>query len=369
MDYKIAVIGAGVVGLAIAAHLSQKYKNLVVLEKYEKFGQETSSRNSEVVHSGIYYPKNSLKAKLCIQGRHKLYNFCKKNNVGINKCGKILIATNEIEKQKLIQIIQNAKDNGVEGIKLLDKNQINEIEPNIFGIAGGYFTESGIVDSHALMKKLETIIYNNNADIAYNSEVYKIKRIKNGYEITIKDNAGDFSFTSEILINSAGLFADKIAQIAGCYDTKYEIFFWKGQYFSIGNGKNHLVKKLIYPVPTDNSGLGIHTVSDLGGGLKIGPDSNLLKTKILDYKVDVSKQKIFFDSVKKFLPFIEEKDLFADQAGIRPKLTNNKNTFCDFIIKNEIEKNYKNFINLIGIESPGLTASLAIAEYVEKIII
>ncbi len=369
MDFDITIIGAGVVGLAIAAKLSQENNKLVVVEKYEKFGQETSSRNSEVIHSGIYYPQNSLKAELCILGRKKLYEFCDKFDIPFKKCGKYIVATNEQERKKLNDIVSNAKKNGIENARIIEKAEIKKAEPNVNAFAAAFFADSGIIDSHSFMKKLETQILNNKADIAYNSEVKAIEKIKEGYKIIVNDENSDFSFTSKTVINAAGLFADKISSMIGLDNPKYKIYFWKGEYFSVGNGKNKMINSLIYPVPGDKASLGIHTVSDLGRGLKLGPNATFIPDNIVDYKVNSEKKQAFYESVKKFLPFIEIDDLFPDQAGIRPKLTANNKEFRDFIIKNETNAGFKNFINLIGIESPGLTASLAIAEYVKSIII
>lgn len=369
MDFDVAIIGAGVIGLAIGAELSKTYNKVVVLEKNQKFGQETSSRNSEVIHSGIYYPKNSLKAELCISGRKKLYNFCETNDIPFKKCGKYIVATTEQEKIKLNSILKNAIANGVENAHFVDKDELYRAEPNVKAIAAAFFAETGIIDSHSLMKVFETQILNNNADIAYNSGVKKIEKIENGYEITVQESHSEFVFSSEVVINAAGLFADKISTMLGLSLPEYKIHFWKGEYFTVGNGKNKLVNSLIYPVPGNKAGLGIHTVSDIGSGLKLGPNAIYLENKILDYKVNTENKKAFFDSVKNFLPFIEIEDLFPDQAGIRPKLTKNKNKFRDFVIKNEYETGLKNFINLLGIESPGLTSCIAIAEYVKGIII
>ncbi|MEA3450636.1 MAG: FAD-dependent oxidoreductase, partial [Bacteroidota bacterium] len=244
MDYKISIIGAGIIGLSIAAELSKLYKNIVVLEKNKKFGQETSSRNSEVIHSGIYYPKNSLKAKLCIEGRRKLYNFCQKHQIPFKKCGKYIVATNKEEEKKLKSILTNAVNNGVENAKMVNQKELKNVEPNVKAISAAFFAESGIVDSHSLMKTLETKSVNNGVDFAYNSEVIDINKFENGYKITVNDNNSDFSFTSEIVINAAGLFADKISALVGVKKAKYMQYFWKGEYFTVVNGKNKMVNSL-----------------------------------------------------------------------------------------------------------------------------
>ncbi|MBN2662851.1 MAG: NAD(P)/FAD-dependent oxidoreductase [Bacteroidales bacterium] len=368
MDFDIVVIGAGVVGLAIAAELSKTYSNLVVLEKNEKFGQETSSRNSEVIHSGIYYPQNSLKAILCVQGNKLIYDYCEKNEVPHKKCGKYIIATDEVELKKLDDILENAKKNGVEDARKISIDELKNKEPNVNAIGALYFPNSGIVDSHSLMKSLEREIFINKAQIVYNSEVIGIFKIDEGYKITIKEENSTFSFSSKIIINAAGLNADKISFMAGIINPEYNLHYWKGEYFSVGNGKNKLVNSLIYPVPNQQVSLGIHATIDINRGLKLGPNAVFLDKKKIDYSVNKDNLKEFYDAAKRFFPFLNINDLHADQLGIRPKLTNNAKEFKDFIILNEQKLGFDNFINLIGIESPGLTACLSIAKHVKRII-
>ncbi len=367
MDFEVVVVGAGVVGLAVGAELSKETSSLVVVEKHKKFGQETSSRNSEVIHSGIYYPSGSLKAQLCVAGQKLLYERCEKHEIAYKKCGKFIIAKNNSEIQYLKNLLKKATSNGAKG-QLLTSDEVKSYEPNIECVAGLYFPDSGIIDTHGLMKSFETEIFSNDAEVVYNSEVTGIKKIDNGYEITVTDADGDFTFTTCAVINSAGLFADKISAMVGLDLPEYEIFFWKGEYFAVGNGKNKLVKSLIYPVPNKNIGLGIHGTVDLNGGLKLGPNGFRISRNNYDYKVNPNHLQEFYTSAKYFLPFLEVEDLHADQAGIRPKLTATGENFRDFIIVNERDKGFPNFINLIGIESPGLTASPAIAKYVKSIL-
>ncbi len=367
MDFRIVVIGAGVVGLAIAAELSKTFSDIVVLEKNLKFGQETSSRNSEVIHSGIYYPQNSLKAKFCVEGRKLLYDYCIKNEISYKKCGKYVVATNEKENEKLDDILIRAKKNGVENAKRISLDEFKKAEPNVKACGALHFAESGIIDTFALMKSLETHSVNNNVQIVYNSEVVGVKKINNAYQITVKESDSIFNFSTEIVINASGLGAFNVSSMIGLAKPEYELFFWKGEYFSVGNGKNKFVKSLIYPVPNDEISLGIHATIDINGRLKLGP--NAILTNAIDYSVDKKNKKDFYESAKRFLPFLEPEDLESDQAGIRPKLTKNRKEFRDFILKNEKDNGFENFINLIGIESPGITASLSIAEYVKNLII
>jgi L-2-hydroxyglutarate oxidase LhgO len=366
VDTNITIIGAGVVGLAIARELALYYDEIYVIEKNSKFGQETSSRNSEVIHSGIYYPKNSLKAKLCVEGRKLLYQYCEENIITHRKCGKLVVATNDSEDNEIKEILNKSRDNGVEDGRYLNKKETIDLEPNINAQSSILFPSTGIIDSYGLMKQLETDATNEGVKFVYNSEVVNIKKIQKGYSVTIKDNAGEYSFTSNTIINSAGLYSDKIAKIAGAFEPGYELHYWKGEYFSVGNGKNKLITHLIYPTPHQNNiGLGIHATLDINNRLRLGPNAIFLGDKILNYKVDVNNKEKFYNAVKTILPFIEIDDLMADQVGIRPKLQKPDDAVKDFIIKNEEEKGFPNFINLIGIESPGLTSCMAIAKLVK----
>lgn len=368
MDYKITIIGAGVVGLAIAENLSKTYSNIIVLERHKKFGLETSCRNSEVIHSGIYYPSDSLKAKLCVKGKELLFNYCDKHEINYKKCGKLVIANTNEEKIILESILNQSKNNEVTDGRIIFKDEIQTIEPNIKAIEAIHFPSSGIIDGFGLMKSLETESKNNGVQFAYGQHVSKLSKIEKGYCITVTDDFGDdFEFTSEIVINSSGLEAFNISSKIGLNELENKVYYWKGEYFSIGNGKGKLLNSLIYPVPNKNmTGLGIHATIDLGNRVKLGPNAIFLNNNKLDYSVSSKNKKKFYDSAVKFLPFLEFNDLNEDQAGIRPKLQKPGDPFRDFIIRNEYQKGFKNFINLIGIESPGLTSCLAIAEYVNK---
>jgi L-2-hydroxyglutarate oxidase LhgO len=370
MDFQITIIGAGVVGLAIAAELSKRYSNICLIEKNTKFGQEISSRNSEVIHSGVYYPKNSLKSKLCIQGNKLLYQYCDVKNIPYNKCGKLIVATKKSEIEDLNIILKNALNNGVTDCRIISKKEITEREPNINAELAILFPSSGIIDSHGLMKQLETDSLINGVETAYANEVLGIQKLENGYKIEVADSEmGRFEFTSKIVINSSGLNSFNLSNTLGIKNEEYKLYYWKGEYFSVGNGKNKLVKSLIYPIPEKNiTGLGVHATIDLNNGLKLGPNAIFLKDNEINYKVNKENQEKFFKSGKKFLPFLEFDDLHPDQAGIRPKLQKPNDDFRDFVIQNEEEKGYKNFINLIGIESPGLTSCLSIANYVSNIL-
>lgn len=369
MDANVTIIGAGVIGLAIAEELSAKHRNVFVIEKHQTFGQETSSRNSEVIHAGIYYPENSLKAKLCIAGKELLYEYCRKYDVPYKNCGKLIVATNDQEVRIIEGIQQTAAHNGVELI-MCDSDRISELEPAIFALKALFSPSTGIVDTHSLMKSYETNSVNNGAQLVYGSEVTGIRRIAGGYEITLNDSdKSEYAFTSEIVINAAGLTSDKISEMVGLSDDKLKIFFCKGEYFRLNPPKNKLISRLVYPVPHHNmEGIGIHVTVDMGGGVKLGPDVKYLDSNVYDYRLTPSKQEAFWKSAKTFLPFLEYDDISPEMAGIRPKIQRPGEPQCDFYIAEESGKGFPGFINLIGMESPGLTSSIAIAKYVNTLV-
>lgn len=366
MDFRVVVIGAGIVGLSVAAKLAERFENVLIIDKNNKFGQETSSRNSEVIHSGVYYPHYSLKSMLCVAGRKKLYSYCRQKGITFNKCGKYIVASNPEELVSLRTILTNAERNGVDNACLISKAELRNREPNVRASGAVFFAETGVVSSFELMKSLETSILNKNGQIVYSTELINMQKTSGGYRLFVKDGHSDFSFTSEIVVNSAGLYADTISAMLGITD--YPIYFCKGEYFAVSNGKNKMLNSLIYPLPNKNISLGVHATLDVNGGLKLGPNAFFIEKKDKNYKVNNVHLADFFNSAVKFLPFLEKKDLHPDQAGIRPKISLNANKFYDFIIRNEYLNGCKNFINLLGIESPGLTASLAIADYVNSLI-
>jgi len=369
-DAGITIIGGGVVGLAIAEELSRNHDNVFLIERHPTFGQETSSRSSEVIHAGIYYTKGSLKARLCLEGKNLLYDYCLKYDVPFKKCGKLIVATSEEEIKVIEGILTTAKENGVDDMTVLEKDQIAEMEPNVFAIKALYSPSTGIIDSHSLMKQYETNSVNNGSQIVYGSEVTAIKKIDEGYLVTLLDSdSRNYSFTSRIVINSAGLQSDKISEMVGISDENLRILFCKGEYFRVKPPKNKLIKRLIYPVPHHNmEGIGIHVTIDMGGGVKLGPDVKYLESNIYDYRLTPEKQEAFWLSARKFLPFLEFDDIAPEMAGIRPKIQRPGEALRDYYIMEESGRGFPGFINLIGMESPALTSSISIAKYVNRLI-
>ncbi|MDD4877345.1 MAG: NAD(P)/FAD-dependent oxidoreductase [Dehalococcoidales bacterium] len=365
----ITIIGAGVVGLAVAAQIASKDKDIYVLEKNERFGMETSSRHSEVIHSGIYYPQGSLKAKTCLAGNRILYDLCKKHGIGYKRLGKLIVAIRNEEVKELYTLLEKGKRNGINDLRLLSKQEINELEPNVEGIAAILSPSTGIIDSHALMQHFITQAMYESTQIIYQTKVIGIEKITDGYKVTVEDSTGISNFNTRILINCAGLYCDEVAELAGIDITKagYRLHYCKGEFFSVTSNKSKLVERLIYPVPPPQvTGVGIHITFDLEGRMRLGPSIQYVYN--IDYSVSNQNKQLFYDSVKTFLPFIEYDDLEPEMAGIRPKLQGPGEDIKDFIIRDESDKGLPGFINLIGIESPGLTASPAIAVYVSQLI-
>ena len=364
----ITIVGAGAVGLAVAFELSGSHKDIFIIEKNSSFGQDTSSRNSEVIHSGIYYPKDSLKKITCVEGRDLLYAFCQARHIDCKKIGKLIVAINENEVRDLEALFKQGLENGVGDLRWLDKNEIKEMEPHVQAEAALYSPSTGILDSHGLMKKCADGFTGQSGQIAYNTELIGVDKAGDGFELTVKESGGGiFTFSTRILINAAGLHSDKVASLAGLARDEFKLWYCKGDYFRVQPGKSKLISRLVYPVPKkDRAGLGIHATLDLAGSIRLGPDDEYVDR--LEYDVDGSKKDGFYESVRQFLPFIEPGDLSPDTSGIRPKLQKPGEAFRDFIIKEESDNGFAGLINLIGIESPGLTSCLSIARMVRQMV-
>ena len=361
----ITIIGAGVVGLAIAAQVAAKNRNVYVLEKNETFGRETSSRNSGVIHAGIYYPAGTLKARLCVEGNRMLYELCGRCSIPHRQSGKLIVATSDDEVAQLESLMSKGQRNGADGLMMISRRQMKALEPEVEGVAALLSPSTGIVDAHALMRYYLSTAQDANTHIAFNTEVVGIERRNDSYKVSVKDGSGNFSITSRIVINCAGLQSDKVAAMAGIDVDRagYRLHYCKGEYFSVGGGKARKIHHLVYPVPLPRlTGVGIHATLDMEGRMLLGPSAEFVDS--VDYAIDDRNRRMFYDGVKVFLPFIEYDELAPEMAGVRPKLQGPKDDIRDFVIREESDKGLPGLINLIGIESPGLTASPAIAQYV-----
>jgi len=360
---KIVIIGAGVVGLSIAAKLSEKNDAVYVLEKNPKYGRETSSHNSGVIHSGIHYPQNSLKAELCVKGNLMTYDICEKYRIPYKKLGKLTVAIEEEEIDELEKLMQQGQDNGVKGLKFFDKEEVKKLEPNIHVEKALFSPSTGIVEPDEVMNHFYAKASKDSAVLVTETEVRDLKKTGGGYEILGTSVGERFTITAKSVVNCAGLYADRIAAMVGLDVDKlgYRQHPCKGDYFRM-TGKPP-VRMLVYPVPK-GAGLGIHLTPDLGGSIRLGPNAYYVNR--LSYEVESNEQE-FREDVERFMPLIRERQIHADSAGIRPKLQGPKDSFRDFVIKHEADNGLFGFINLIGIESPGLTAAPAIAKFVSEI--
>jgi L-2-hydroxyglutarate oxidase LhgO len=364
-EIDVAIIGAGIIGLATAREIAQGEKGVFVFEKNRTFGLETSSRNSEVIHAGIYYPEDSLKATLCVEGKNLLYKLCDKHNIAYKKSGKIIVAADENETNWLKELYEQGRKNGVDDLVLLSRTEVKKLEPNIEARAGLLSPSSGIFDSYTLLKFLYSQAREKGAEFVFDTEVIEIERAGAKYKVRIKDRDGISVFVAHAVVNCAGLNSDRIAQLAGIDIDKagYKLHYCKGEYFSLDSKYRNLVSRLIYPVP-EQVGHGIHWRQGLDGRMLLGPSAHYVET--IDYAVDETYKQYFYNSAKRFLPFVELEDLAPESAGIRPKLQGPEEDFRDFVIAHEEKAGFPGLINLIGIESPGLTAAPAIARYVGR---
>ncbi|AQS38088.1 putative dehydrogenase [Shewanella psychrophila] len=362
------VVGAGVVGLAIAARLSSKLSNVLIIDKHQRFGEETSSRNSEVIHAGIYYPEQSLKAKLCVEGKLALYEYCQKRKVPFSRLGKLIVAQNSDQHAYLEDLQLRARNNGVEDLVWQSHRDLHRFSSELKASTGLLSPSTGILDSHRYMQSLLAEAESNGAMLAANTQFIGAEPTDKGFNLSLDIDGEVMSLQSRYLINSAGLYSTDVAKnIAGAGKENIPELYWcKGHYFSY-TGKSPF-SKLVYPVPERNiAGLGVHATVDIGGQLKFGPDTQYIsRSTIPDYSIDTSLKPKFLEAIKCYFPGIDANKLQASYSGIRPKLQGPNTSFADFRIDGSEAHGIEGLINLFGIESPGLTASLAIAKHVAE---
>jgi L-2-hydroxyglutarate oxidase LhgO len=359
--FSATVIGAGVVGLAVAERLSRTHRDVLVLERHETCGRETSSRNSEVVHAGIYYPPGFIKADLCREGNRLLYEACARWGVPHRRVGKLIVAGGEEDGQELHRIRAQAERNGVRDLRFLTPREIRRLEPHVRAREALYSPSTGIVDSHRFMQALLHSLQDAGAMAAFRSEVTAARPEDGGWGVEI--NGGEYRFRTRVLVNSAGLRSDRVAALCGIdvEAADYRIKYCKGSYFSASPAPS--LRHLVYPAPEKGKeGLGIHATVDLAGRIRFGPDVEYVDR--IDYAVDESRRGRFHEAVRRYLPGIEAEALQPDLCGIRPKLQGPDEAYRDFVIREESDRGLPGLVNLVGIESPGLTASLAIGRRV-----
>lgn len=358
------IIGAGVVGLALARALAATGREVLVLEREDAFGTITSARNSEVIHAGIYYAKDSLKAKLCVEGRHKLYAYCDANGITYNRCGKLIVACSQDEVEQFDAIAQRAWDNGVEDLRQISAADALAMEPALACEGALLSPSTGIVDSHNFMLTLLGEAESHGAMMVLNTPVESISVAEAGFLVRTGGEAPMDLIAREV-INSAGLDAPALARnMAGLPpEARPQQWTAKGNYFSLT--VRAPFERLIYPAPVQG-GLGIHLTIDLQGRARFGPDVEWVEER--DYAVDPTRGDVFYDAIRRYWPALPDNTLAADYAGIRPKLSKGGKHAADFRVSGAVEHGLPGYIGLYGIESPGLTSSLAIADYTTQML-
>jgi len=367
-DTPLTVVGAGVVGLAVAARLAPRHPELVILERRDRHGTETSSRNSEVIHAGVHYPAGTLKARLCVDGNRMLYALCERLKVPHRRVTKLIVAVTPAETPELERLLALGAANGAP-LEMRTAQECRRLEPAVPAVAGLFSPTTGIVSAHGLMDALLHEGLRHRAILQPRAELVAVERRDRDYRLDLRTPEGTESFTSERVVNAAGLEADTVAALAGIdVDAAgYRLHWWKGSYFAVSGAAARLVSRLVYPVPTRVS-LGVHAVLGLDGRVRFGPDADHLPDRRLDFSVDEAKRPAFGAAVRRIVPAIADEDLTPDIAGIRPKLQAPGQGFRDFVIAEEKARGLPGFVNLVGIESPGLTTALAIAEEVGRLL-
>jgi len=363
MNAEVVVIGAGVVGLAVAQALAQAGREVLVLERNLLIGAETSSRNSEVIHAGIYYPTGSVKAALCVRGKELLYQHCANYQVPHKNCGKLIVATNHEQFDILRNYQQQAHNNGVGELRWVEQAELQVLEPSVEALAAVHSPTTGIIDSHQYMLSLQGILEEHGGMIAFDTEVTQVTPSAAGRgasqeRLLLATSQGDIA--CKWLINSAGLWAPPLAAQNDSQSpaARYAI----GHYYSYAAAP---FNQLVYPV-AEAGGLGVHVTLDLSGQARFGPDVRWLTS--VDYEFDDSRRDEFVAAIRRYFPTLDESKLQPGYTGIRPKLALGTNQSDDFVIRSANEHGVAGLINLLGIESPGLTASLAIAEFTQTLV-
>jgi L-2-hydroxyglutarate oxidase LhgO len=354
---EILVVGAGVVGLATARELALRGHSVVVCEATAGIGNGVSSRNSEVIHAGMYYPAASLRAHHCVVGRRMLYAFCESHGVPHRRCGKLIVATDALEQAKIEGIYQQGLANGVEGLSFLSSAEARALEPNLKCDAAVLSEQTGIVDSHALMLALRGDLESAGGMIAFHAPVNRLSPNASGWEAHV--GGGDpTTLAVDAVVNAAGLGAQALARATESYPQERvpRLVLAKGNYFSC-SGKAAF-SRLVYPAPVEG-GLGVHVTLDLSGRMRFGPDVEWIDRE--SYEVDPERAEIFYGLIRRYWPGLPDGALIPDYAGIRPKLTGPGERAADFVVEGPADHGHAGLVHMFGIESPGLTSCLSLA--------
>jgi L-2-hydroxyglutarate oxidase LhgO len=359
-----AVLGAGVVGLAIARELAMTGREVIVLEAEAAIGEHTSSRNSEVIHAGLYYPKGSLKARFCVEGKQLLYDYCAERGIAHQRIGKIIVATSDEEIPAVRSYVEKANANGVTDLRWLDIAELRELEPEVRCVAGFLSPSTGIIDSHALMLAFQGDAENHGAGVVFRSPVEHGAITDDGIEITV-GGAEPMNLLCTTVVNSTGLFAPEVARKLAGFPAAHvpPQYFAKAHYYSL-TGRSPF-RRLVYPVAT-HAHLGVHVTLDLAGQARFGPDVEWIDG--VDYTFDYAREPLFYEAIRRYYPGLKDGALSPGYTGIRPKISGPKEPAADFRIDGPKQHGVAGLVNLFGIESPGLTASLAIGRHVRELL-
>lgn len=368
MDFAAVVVGGGVVGAAVAAELSRSRTPSLLIEQCDRPGTGCSSRNSGVVHAGIYHPREWLKSRLCIIGRRQIEELAVRHELPYQRCGKLIVAQDAEEEEHLTKLLERGHDAGVEGLEMLGREAVARLEPEIRSGAALYSKHSAIIDPHALIDLFLHQARDLGCEVLTSARVVGAEAIEGGFRLEIREPDGEVATCSaEVVVNAAGLEADEVAALFGIDvdSVGYRQHYARGDYWRIAPRHRSRVKHLVYPVPPRGlAGLGVHLTLELDGGLRLGPDVRWLAGREQRFEVDLEGGDRFHAAGARYLPFLEREDLTPDMAGIRAKASAEGESGRDFVIREETSRKLPGLVNLIGIESPGLTASPAIAAYV-----
>jgi L-2-hydroxyglutarate oxidase LhgO len=367
-ELDVVVVGAGVVGLAAAAALARGGRSVLILERDEDIGRGITSRNSEVVHAGIYYPPGSLKAELCTRGRVALYERCRARRIPHRRLGKLIAAADASELPVLEELLTRGRANGVPGLEILDARDVQRLEPDLRVAAALHSPETGILDALGFARSFLAEAEAHGATLLLGAELEALERAGGVWRVFARSGGGEReSVRCAAVVNAAGLASDRVAALAGLdVDARgYRLSFCKGDYFSLQPGAPVRVSRLVYPVP-GGGGLGIHATPDLAGRIRFGPDAEYVAAP--HYAVDPAKGEAFAAAVRHYLPALTARWLAPDQAGVRPRLHGPGEAPRDFVVAEESGAGLPGLVDCIGIESPGLTAAPAIAERVVELL-
>jgi L-2-hydroxyglutarate oxidase LhgO len=373
MEVEVLVVGAGIMGLATAVALGRRRRRVVVIERNVRCGLEVSSRSSEVLHGGLYYEPGSWRARTCVEGAELTMERCRRKGIALNRRGKLVVADGTEQEEALARLLENARECGARDLELWGTARLRQEEPDLPASAAIWSPWTAVVDSDSLVRSYAAEACDVGADIGYRHRVIGLERRGNKWEVAVADRYNAvITVSARVVVNAAGLASDEVAAMAGIdIDAAgYRLRYCKGDYFSLGGTSSKRLSRLIYPLPDPClQSLGLHLTLDVGGRARLGPDVTYLPDRQVTYDVDEAKLPSFLEAGRRLVPWLEAGDLSPESAGIRPRLFGPGEPARDFVICHENDRGLPGLMNLIGIESPGLTAAPAIARHVVKTLI